>query len=120
MTPAERQRRYRERRAAGEPVRTVVRPKDRRPRPKRWADAVDQLRTLQAEYEAWRDQLPESLADSRTAELLEGVCDVPFQDDLETLPITPLKVNNWPAWPTASSRSSSQAGARTGPAAHGP
>ena len=63
-----------ERRNAGEPVRTVVRPKDRRPRPKRWADAVDQLRTLQAEYETWRDQLPEALADSRTAELLEGVC----------------------------------------------
>ena len=73
MTNAERQRRWRERRDAGEPVRTVVRPKDRRPRPKRWADAVGQLRTLQAEYQTWRDQLPESLADSRTAELLAGV-----------------------------------------------
>ena len=83
MTNAERQRRYRARRDAGEPVRTVVRPKDRRPRPKRWADAVDQLRTLQAEYEAWRDQLPESLAESRTAELLEGVCDV----DLDALDV---------------------------------
>ena len=38
---------------------------------------------LQAEYEAWRDQLPESLADSRTAELLEGVCDV----DLDALDV---------------------------------
>ena len=47
------------------------------------ADAVDQLRTLQAEYQAWRDQLPESLADSRTAELLEGVCDV----DLDALDV---------------------------------
>ena len=35
----------------------------------------------QAEYEVWREQLPESLADSRTAELLEGVCDV----DLDAL-----------------------------------
>ena len=35
--------------------------RDRRPRPKRWADAVDRLRTLQAEYEAGRDRLPESL-----------------------------------------------------------
>ena len=66
----------------GEPVRkgrggrTIQRPKDRQPRPKRWADAVAELRTLQAEYETWRDQLPESLADSRTAELLEGVCDL--------------------------------------------
>ena len=67
----------------GEPVRTFQRPKDRRPRPKRRADAVDQLRTLQAEYEAWRDQLPESLADSRTAELLEGVCDI----DLDALDV---------------------------------
>ena len=38
-----------------------MRPKDRRPRPKRRAAAVDQLRTLQAEYEARRDQMPESL-----------------------------------------------------------
>ena len=76
-------REHRAPRTAGDPVRTVVRPKDRRPRPKRWADAVDQLRTLQAEYEAWRDQLPESLADSRTAEFLEGVCDV----DLDALDV---------------------------------
>ena len=82
LSNAERQRRYRARRAAGEPVRTPpVRPKDRRPRPKRWAAAVAELRALQAEYETWRDQLPESLADSRTAVLLEGVCDV----DLDAL-----------------------------------
>ena len=60
-----------------------MRPKDRRPRPKRWADAVDQLRTLQGEYEAWRDQLPEALADFRTAELLDQICDV----DLDTLDV---------------------------------
>ena len=50
---------------------------------KRWAAAVGQLRTLQAEYQTWRDQLPESLADSRTAELLAGVCDV----DLDALDV---------------------------------
>ena len=50
-------------------------------RPRR--SAVDKLRTLQAEYEAWRDGLPESLAESRTAELLEGVCDV----DLDALDV---------------------------------
>ena len=87
LTNAERQRRFRERRAAGEPVRTVkvarTPPKDRRPRPKQWTDAVGQLRTLQAEYQTWRDQLPESLADSRTAELLAGVCDV----DLDALDV---------------------------------
>ena len=65
--------------------RTIRHPKNRRPppRPKRWADAVAELRTLQAEYETWRDQLPEALADSRTAELLEGVCDV----DLDALDV---------------------------------
>ncbi|MCY4029518.1 MAG: hypothetical protein OXH75_24780 [Acidobacteria bacterium] len=84
LSNAERQRRYRARRAAGEPVRPPpVRPKDRRPRPERWSAAVAELRALQAEYEAWRDQLPESLADSRTAELLEGVCDV----DLDALDV---------------------------------
>ena len=31
----------------------------------------------------WRDGLPESLADSRTAEILEGVCDV----DLDALDV---------------------------------
>ena len=35
-----------------------------------------ELRALQAEYQDWRDQLPESLAESRTAEFLEDVCDV--------------------------------------------
>lgn len=84
LSNAERQRRYRARRAAGEPVRPPpVRPKDRRPRPERWSAAVAELRALQADYEAWRDQLPESLADSRTAELLEGVCDV----DLDALDV---------------------------------
>ena len=52
-------------------------------RPERWADALEELRNLQAEYEEWRAGLPESLADSRTAQLLENVCDV----DLEELDI---------------------------------
>ena len=85
LTNAERQRRYRERRRAAVPVkprpeRPAARP---RPRPARWTAAVAELRQLQAEYEAWRDQMPESLADSRTAELLAGVCDV----DLDALDV---------------------------------
>ena len=65
-------------------------PRSRRPgrapgaaRPRRWADALAELRALQAEYEAWRDQLPEALADSRTAEQLKEVCDV----DLDALDV---------------------------------
>ncbi len=42
MTNAERQQRYRDRHNAGEPVRTFQRPRDRRARPPRWADALDQ------------------------------------------------------------------------------
>ena len=38
---------------------------------------------LQAEYQAWRDHLPDSLANSRTAELLEGICDI----DLDALDV---------------------------------
>ena len=82
LTNAERQRRFRERRAAGVPVQER-RPPRTPPRPKRWPAALAEFRTLQAEYEAWRDQLPESLANSRTAELLEGVCDV----DLDALDV---------------------------------
>ena len=84
MTNAERQRRFRERRAAGVPVQEPPpRPPRTPPRPKRWAAALAELRQLQEEYETWRDGLPESLADSRTAELLEGVCDV----DLDALDV---------------------------------
>lgn len=84
LSNAERQARWRARRAAGEPVRTYQRPADRRSRPRQWADAVATLRTLQEQYREWRDSLPESLADSRTAELLEAVCDLDLDDlDLE-------------------------------------
>ena len=73
LTSAERQRRFRARRAAGfaltpVPVNKPARPL---PRPARWARALDELRKLQGEYETWRDGLPESLADSRTAERLD-------------------------------------------------
>lgn len=84
LSNAERQARWRARRAAGEPVRTYQKPEDRRTRPRRWKDAVETLRALQSEYQAWRDNLPESLADSRTAELLEAVCELDLDElDLE-------------------------------------
>ena len=83
MTPAERQRRYRERRAAGVPLQPPPKPPRPKTRPARWATALAELRALQAEYEAWRDQLPESLAESRTAERLDEVCNV----DLDALDV---------------------------------
>ena len=74
LSNAERQRRYRERRAAGErPVRYRA-PRDKRSRPDRWRAAVETLRELQASYEAWRNNLPPSLEGTATAELLDAVC----------------------------------------------
>ena len=76
LSAAERQRRYRERRAANEPIRKfeTVSICGRRSRPQRWTAALQELRTLQEEYETWRAGLPEPLAESRTAELLDEVC----------------------------------------------
>jgi hypothetical protein len=54
---------------------------DRRSRPQRWQDAVAEVLTLQAEYAAWADALPESLRDSATAEALQEIIDL----DLDTL-----------------------------------
>ena len=82
LTPAERQRRFRERRAAGVPVQPQ-RPARPESRPARWAAALAELRTLQAEYQGWRDQLPEAMAGSRTAERLDEVCDL----DLDVLDV---------------------------------
>ena len=48
----------------------------RRTRPQQWNDAVQTLLALQDQYREWRDALPESLAGSATAELLEQVCDL--------------------------------------------
>ena len=38
------------------------------------------LLALQEQYRAWRDALPESLAGSATAELLEQVCDLDLSE----------------------------------------
>ena len=76
LTNAERQARYRERRQAGESRLRYRRPADRRSRPQQWDDAVRTLLALQDQYRAWRDALPESLAGSSTAEMLDEVCDL--------------------------------------------
>ena len=83
LTTAERQRRYRERRKAQEPVRHYQRPKDRRSKPQRWAEAVSTLRDLQEAYQEWLDNLPESLQDTALAEKLQEVCDI----DLDVLDV---------------------------------
>ena len=76
LSNAERQQRYRERRQARQPRVRYLRPRDRRSRPQRWAAAVETLRELQAAYQDWLDNLPESLQSSALAEKLEEVCSV--------------------------------------------
>ena len=80
LTNAERQARYRERRKAGEAPLRYRRPADRRSRPQQWDDAVQTLLALQEQYREWRDALPESLAGSATAALLEQVCDLDLSE----------------------------------------
>lgn len=74
LSNAERQKRYRQRLQARQPRVRYVRPRDKRSRPQRWAEAVETLRELQEEYQSWLDNLPESLQSSVLAEKLEEVC----------------------------------------------
>ena len=83
MSNAERQARYRLRHLVGQPP-VVVRPQrsaDRRSRPQRWRDAVAELLTLQADYAAWLEALPETLQGTATAEALQAIVDL----DLDAL-----------------------------------
>ena len=70
MTDAERQARYRAARATGAPVIRTRRPADHRSRARRWDDTVAELTKLQAEYDAWLQNLPDNLQDTATARSL--------------------------------------------------
>ena len=81
LTNAERQARYRARKAeqAGTTIR-YRRAADRRTRPQRWHDAAAELLALQAEYIAWSDALPEGLRDTATAEALQAIVDLDLSE----------------------------------------
>lgn len=75
LSNAERQQRWRDRRRNNERKTVYRRPADRRSRSQRVHDAVAELLAIGDEYRAWRDALPESLAEGTTAELLdEAIC----------------------------------------------
>ena len=78
LSDAERQARCRARRQAQQPAPIVRyrRPADRRTRPQRWRDAVAELLTLQAEYAAWLEALPDSLQETDTAEALQAMVEL--------------------------------------------
>jgi len=80
MTNAERQARFRELHAEGNPKVRFRRPLDRRSRPQQWRDAVAELVTLQEEYAQWLDTMPEQLRESPTAEALRAIADLDLSD----------------------------------------
>jgi hypothetical protein len=84
MTNAERQARYRIARATALPVIHYRRAADRRSRVRRWHEAVAVLITLQAEYRAWLQALPESLQEGATAEALQAIDELDL-DELEAI-----------------------------------
>jgi len=83
LSNAERQARWRVRHQAKKPAPVIRyrRPADRRTRPQRWSDAVGELVSLQAEYAAWCEALPDSLRDTATAETLQAILEL----DLDAL-----------------------------------
>jgi DNA repair exonuclease SbcCD ATPase subunit len=90
------------------PPPPAAKPKRKRPlsRASRWADAagnaqhaleeieaklsdleeaLSELRSVQEEYEQWKDNLPENLASSPLGEKLETVCDLQIEDAAESI-----------------------------------
>ncbi len=80
MTHAERQARYRASQTKDMPKLRYRKPADRRSRAERWRDAVAELIELQGEYQTWLDALPETLADSKTADALRIICQLDLSD----------------------------------------
>ena len=80
LSPAEKQRRYRERLKAGaRPVHYRC-PRDRRSRLQRWKDAVEILIALQEHYRTWLEALPESLHDTTVHAMLETISDLDLEE----------------------------------------
>jgi hypothetical protein len=80
MTAAERQARHRARqRRAQDAAPAAPRPRPP-PRPHRWAAAVAALVALQDEYRAWLGRLPQSLAESPTAEKLQAITEIDLDE----------------------------------------
>ena len=88
MSNAERQARHRANRLTT-PVEVITRPRrptDRRSRPQRWRDAVEELLDLQATYADWLTTLPDGLRTSRMAEALQAMVDLDLTDLAECQP----------------------------------
>lgn len=87
LSGAERQARYRAR-LNETPTVAVRAPAKPRPltRPRRWQAAVTALVSLQAEYAAWLDALPEATRDTATGEALQAIVDLDLDEILAIRP----------------------------------
>jgi len=85
LTGAERQARYRARQDNGllAPVRGPAKAR-KLTRPQRWNAAVTVLLTIQAEYAAWLQAMPEATRDTATGEALLAITDLDL-DELATV-----------------------------------
>jgi len=86
MTAAERQARHRAKLRQRGDTPTLATVPRAPPRPRRWTAAVAALVALQDEYRAWLDRLPESLAESRTAEKLQAITEIDLDELLAVDP----------------------------------
>ena len=80
LTAAERAARYRAAHADGAPRIRYRKPADRRAKAQRWRDAVAELVTLQEDYRAWLEALPESLQESATAAALRAIAEIDLSE----------------------------------------
>ena len=82
LSNAERQARYRARQTTPALPAAVRarRAADRRSRPQRWRDAVNELLTIQATYADWLAALPDGLRGSSIAESLEAIVEFDLTD----------------------------------------
>ena len=80
LTGAERQAHYRQRQAGRAAAARPAHPPRPRTRPQRWHTAVAELLTLQAEYVAWLEALPEPLRESATGEALQAIVDLDLDE----------------------------------------
>ena len=81
LSGAERQARYRERHtmAPGALLRDKAKPRPLS-RPQRWPAAVRALVSVQAEYAAWYDAIPEATRESATGEALQTIVDLDLDE----------------------------------------
>jgi|HubBroStandDraft_5_1064220.scaffolds.fasta_scaffold1043601_1 hypothetical protein len=78
LSDAERQRNYRQRRAAsGTQIKIKYRkPADRRSAPERWDNATADLLAILDDYQTWRDGMPPGVSESATAQKLDAMLEL--------------------------------------------